>query len=61
MKKYVYLLAFMSLDWLLAGDDLDQIFENGDNAASGEESQGTFDGTKSAVLGFVRFLNSLSK
>lgn len=53
-------MAFTSEDWLLAGDDLDQIFENDDNAASGD-SQGTFDGTKSAVNGFVRFLTSLSK
>ncbi|EIE23477.1 hypothetical protein COCSUDRAFT_65935 [Coccomyxa subellipsoidea C-169] len=43
------------------GDDLDQIFENGDDNADGQDGQGIFNGTKSAVNGFVRFLSSLSK
>ncbi|KAK9905597.1 hypothetical protein WJX75_002721 [Coccomyxa subellipsoidea] len=44
------------------GDDLDQIFGSEDNQADGQTGQGgVFDGTKSAVNGFVRFLNSLSK
>ncbi|CAL8472184.1 g11726 [Coccomyxa elongata] len=42
------------------GDDLDVLLGSEDDA-SGQEGQGVLDSTKSALSGFMRFMNSLSK